>query len=102
MTLIEMRQPKKATEIIIDNYAADGIMKGTIKQKRTKSMDMRFYSVHDQLEQKHFEVNGNQDTWTLVINSLNIIYLHTIWAWYKHTWYTISLQYRSVSCEGEL
>ena len=31
-------------------------MRGTIKQKRTKAMDMQFYWVGDQLEQKLFEV----------------------------------------------
>ena len=51
-----MGHPQQATEIIKDNSTADGIMRGTIKQKRTQSMDMRFYWVRDQVEQKYFEV----------------------------------------------
>ena len=31
-------------------------MRGTIKKKRTKAMDMRFYWVRNRVEQKHFEV----------------------------------------------
>ena len=31
-------------------------MRGTIKKKRTKAMDMRFYWVNYRVEQKHFEV----------------------------------------------
>ena len=54
-TLIDMGHTQQATEIITDNYTAYGIMRGTIK-KRTKSMDMRFYLVRYQVEQKHFEV----------------------------------------------
>ena len=55
-TLREMGHQKQATEIIADNHTADSIMRGTIKQKRTKYMDMQFYWVRYQLEQKHFEV----------------------------------------------
>ena len=55
-TLIYIGHPQQATEIITYNSTADGIMRGTIKQKQTKSMDMRFYWVCDQVEQKQFEV----------------------------------------------
>ena len=34
--------PQQASEIITDNSTVDFIMRGTIKQKRTKVMDMRF------------------------------------------------------------
>ena len=44
------------TEIITDNYTTDGIMRGTTKQKRTKSMDMLLYCVPDQVKQKQFGV----------------------------------------------
>ena len=49
-TLIEMGNPQQATETITYNYTADGIMRGTIKQKRKKSMDMPFYWVRDRVE----------------------------------------------------
>ena len=44
-TLIEMGHPQQATEIITDNSTEDGVMRGTIEQKRTKAMDMLFYWV---------------------------------------------------------
>ena len=42
-----MGHPQQAPETITDNYTADEIMRGTIKQKRTKAMDVRFYWVSD-------------------------------------------------------
>ena len=51
-----MGHPQQATEIITDNSTEYGIMIGTIKQKQTKAMDMRFYWVHNWVEKKHFEV----------------------------------------------
>ena len=50
-----MGHPQRATEIFTDILTAYGIIRGTIK-KRTKAMDMRFYWVRDQVEEKHFEV----------------------------------------------
>ena len=49
-TLIDMVNPQQATETITYNYTEDGIMRGTIKQKRKKSMDMPFYWVRDRVE----------------------------------------------------
>ena len=46
-TLREMGHTQQATEIITDKSTSDGIMRETIKQKRTKSMDIRFYWVCD-------------------------------------------------------
>ena len=51
-----MGHPQLATEIITYNSTADEIMKVTIKQKPNKSMYMQFYWVHDQVEQKYFDV----------------------------------------------
>ena len=56
MTLKEMGHPQPTTEIITYNSTADGIMKGTTKQKLTKTMVIRFCWLHDQVEQKHFDV----------------------------------------------
>ena len=35
---------------------SDGTMKVTFKQKHTQSIDMRFYLVRDQVENKYFDV----------------------------------------------
>jgi hypothetical protein len=40
-----------------DNSTADGIMNKTVKQKQSKSMDMRFYWLQDRVEQGQFKKN---------------------------------------------
>jgi hypothetical protein len=52
--LIEMGHPQPPTPIRTDNTSARGIVTGTIKQKRSKAIDMRFYWLKDQYEQKQF------------------------------------------------
>jgi hypothetical protein len=54
--LIDMGHPQPATKMITDNNTAEGIIKGTIKQKRSKSIDMRFYWLKDRQEQGQFDI----------------------------------------------
>jgi hypothetical protein len=54
--LIDMGHPQPATKMITDNNTAEGIIKGTIKQKRSKSIDMRFYWLKDRQEQGQFNI----------------------------------------------
>ena len=49
--------PQPATPIQTDNSTADGILNGTVKQKRSKAIDMRFYWLRDRIEQKQFQVH---------------------------------------------
>jgi hypothetical protein len=51
-----MGHPQPATKMITDNNRAEGIIKGAIKQKRSKSIDMRFYWLKDQQEQGQFDI----------------------------------------------
>jgi hypothetical protein len=39
-----------------DNTTATGYINGTIKQKRTKAMDMRFYWIKDRVKQGQFKI----------------------------------------------
>jgi hypothetical protein len=55
-TLAEMGHPQPATPIETDNSTACGIMNRTVKQVRSKAIDMRFYWVRDRLEQGHFRI----------------------------------------------
>ena len=55
-TLAEMGHPQPATPIQTDNSNATGIANGTVKQRKPKSMVMRFYWVQDRVRQKHFIV----------------------------------------------
>ena len=54
--LEEMGHPQPATPIVTDNSTAAGIANDTIKQKRSKAIDMRFYWVRDRVKQKQFHI----------------------------------------------
>jgi hypothetical protein len=54
--LEEMGHPQPATPIVTDNNTAAGIANDTIKQKRSKAIDMRFYWVRDRVKQKQFSI----------------------------------------------
>jgi hypothetical protein len=55
-SLDEMGHPQPATPIRTDNSTADGIINGTVKQQRSKAIDMRFYWVRDRTQQKQFHI----------------------------------------------
>jgi hypothetical protein len=57
-TLIELGhpQPNDGTPIRTDNSTAEGIMNRTVKPKKSKSMDMRFWWLVDRVEQKQFRI----------------------------------------------
>ena len=55
-TLIEMHHPQPSTPIQVDNSTAVGIANKSIKQKRSKAMDMRFHWIQDRILQEHFNV----------------------------------------------
>jgi hypothetical protein len=55
-TLEELGHPHPPTPIENDNTTATGYRNGTIKQKRTKSMDMLFYWIKDRVKQGQFHV----------------------------------------------
>ena len=51
-SLNNLGHPQGATPINTDNATAQGIVDNTMKQKRSKAMDIRFYWVRDRVEQK--------------------------------------------------
>jgi hypothetical protein len=55
-TLQEMGHPQPATPLTTDNSCAAGILNNTVKQRRSKAIDMRFYWVRDRVAQGHFTV----------------------------------------------
>ena len=55
-TLDEMGHPQPPAPIKTDNSTATGIINGTIKQKRSKAIDMRFCWLKDRVEQNQFKV----------------------------------------------
>ena len=54
--LEEMGHKQPATPIKTDNSTAVGVLNGTMKQKRSKAMDMRIYWIKDRVQQKQFAV----------------------------------------------
>jgi hypothetical protein len=55
-TLEEMGWPQPATPMQTDNSTACGIANDTIKQQRSRAIDMRFYWVRDRTKQGHFDI----------------------------------------------
>jgi hypothetical protein len=55
-TLEELGYPQPPTPMETDNTTATGYINGTIKQKRTKAMDMRFHWIKDRVKQGQFNV----------------------------------------------
>lgn len=54
----ESGHPQPATLLLqIDNSIAIGIMNGTIKQRRSKAIDMRIYWLKDRVQQKMLNVH---------------------------------------------
>jgi hypothetical protein len=63
--LKELGHPQPPTPIKTDNSTATGIINNTIKQKRSKSIDMRFYWLRDRVKQGQFRVHWEPGTHNL-------------------------------------
>ena len=55
-TLEFLGHPQPATPIQTDNSCANGIANDTVKQRRSKAIDMRFYWLKDRVRQKQFNI----------------------------------------------
>ena len=55
--LAELGHPQPATPIVTDNSTAAGIANDTVKQRRSKAIDMRFYWVRDRVQQRQFKIH---------------------------------------------
>ena len=56
VTLIELGHPQFPTPICTNNSTANGIMNATITQNRSKATDIRFYWLHDRVEQGQLHI----------------------------------------------
>ena len=54
--LQEMGHPQPPTPIVSDNSTAVGIANNTVKQRRSKAIDMRFYWIRDRVRQGQFVI----------------------------------------------
>jgi hypothetical protein len=57
VTLDELGHPQPPTAIQTDNECAKGIANDTVKQRRSRAMDMRFYWIRDRIDQGQFIVH---------------------------------------------
>jgi hypothetical protein len=57
IALEEMGQPQAVTPIQTDNACAPGIANKTVKQRCSKSIDMRFYWICDRIKQGQFIIH---------------------------------------------
>jgi hypothetical protein len=55
-TLTDMGWPQPPTPIQTDNSTASGIINHTVKQHKSRAMDMRFYWIRDRADQKQFHI----------------------------------------------
>jgi hypothetical protein len=56
VTLIEVGHQQPATPLRTDNSTAFGLLNEIIKQKRSKSMDMRYHWLTDRVRQRQFDI----------------------------------------------
>jgi hypothetical protein len=56
-TMNDMGHPHPATPIQTENLCASGIANDTVKQRRSKAVDMRFYWILDRVQQNQFVVH---------------------------------------------
>ena len=56
----EMGHKQPPTPSMTDNAVAEGIINETVKQQRTKAMDMRFHWSQDRAAQKQFDVRWEE------------------------------------------
>jgi hypothetical protein len=70
VTLTELGHTQPPTPLQIDNSTAFGIVNETIKQKRSKSMDMRYHCLTDRVRQKQFDIYWRP-------GRENLVYYHT-------------------------
>jgi hypothetical protein len=54
--LADLGYPQSATPIISDNQCAVGVANRTVKQRRSKAIDMRYHWIRDRVSQGHFTV----------------------------------------------
>jgi hypothetical protein len=55
-TLLDLGYPQPTTAIVTDNTTAAGVATQTLRQKRSKAMDMRWYWIQDRIEQRQYDV----------------------------------------------
>ena len=80
--LKEMGHPQLTTLIQTDNACAAGIINDTVKQRRSKAIDMRFYWIKDRASKGEFLIHWRRssdnlaDHFTKLMRSRYLLKLH--------------------------
>ena len=64
-TLVELGYPQQTTTIFVDNTVAEGLATDTVKAKRSKSMDMRFFWIRDRVKKAQFWMRHLPGRWNI-------------------------------------
>ena len=62
--LEELGHPQPATIIRTDNQTAKGFVRGTIKQKRSRTFDRQYWWLKDREAQLHFNIAWEPGIWS--------------------------------------
>ena len=65
ITLEELGHLQSPTALITDNSTAAAIANDSVKQRRSKAVDMRYYWIRDRVRQGHFTVEWKKGTQNL-------------------------------------
>ena len=77
-TLIEMGHPQPPTPLKTDNTTAQGILTGKFRQKRSKSIDIRFWWLKDRIDQEQFSAEWDLEKKIWQITLQNSTFQHII------------------------
>ena len=73
--LTEMGHPQSPTPVEVDNQCVDGILTDTIKKRRSKAMDMRFFWMTDRIPRNNCSFTGSKINVIVLITLPNSAYL---------------------------
>ena len=77
VAVTELGHPQPPTPIQTENSMAPSFADSTVKQERSKTIDMRYYWLQDRQSQKQIRVFGQPNILTWQITSLRDILRHT-------------------------
>ena len=91
MTLEELGHPQPATPVHCDNSTATGIANDSVKKQRSRSMEMRFFWVTDQVKNGSFRVlwhPGKENLADYYTKHFEAAHHINVRPWYQHVSYS--------------
>ena len=75
---VEMVHSQLTTSVHVDDTCSVGIINDTFHQRKSKSMNIRFYWIHNRVRQDQFHIFWGKGSEILADASQNIILLYTV------------------------